>query len=202
MQACQQLKRDMPWSAGHSGNKHQERPHSCQGRAGTREVPWEGRMVMEKEGTLLPFQGKTIKLASPPSFHLLVSPSHLRSLYKISQGAADLLPYLPSTLCQGNVQFRVTSACSCLFTHLCEGDALWGRCFTPSLTMWDPAGKAPPCSSPCLAAQGQNLQQRLSESGIMNSFADRVPGGCMKIPAQVLWGWPCPKNFPGAAAPQ
>lgn len=40
------------------------------------------------------------------------------------------------------------------------------------------------------------------ESGIMNSFADRVPGGCMKIPAQVLWGWPSPKDFPGAAAPQ
>lgn len=55
-------------------------------------------MVMEKEGALLPLQEKAIKLANPPSFHLLVSPSHLRSLYKVSEGAADLLPSLPSTL--------------------------------------------------------------------------------------------------------
>lgn len=49
-QACQQLKRDVPWSAGHSGMRHQEWPRSRQGRAGIREVPWEGRMVMEEEG--------------------------------------------------------------------------------------------------------------------------------------------------------
>lgn len=58
---------------------------------------------MEKEGTLLPLQEKAFKLANPPSFHLLVSPPHLRSLYKISEGAAELPvlsarisgPYLP-----------------------------------------------------------------------------------------------------------
>ena len=92
-------------------------------------------MVMEQEGALLPLQEMAIKLASPPSFHLLVSPSHLRSLYKISQGAAYLLPPLPSTRFQGNVQVRVSSACSCLFTHLCEGDALWGRSFIPRFTI-------------------------------------------------------------------
>lgn len=67
VQACQQLRRDVPWSAGHSGNRHQEWPCSCWGRAGTREVPWEGRMLL--------LQDKDIKLANPPSFHLLVSPS-------------------------------------------------------------------------------------------------------------------------------
>lgn len=95
VQACQQIKSGMPWSAGHSGNKHQEWPCSCQGRAGSREVPWERRMVMEKEGALLPLQEKAIKLANPTSFHLLVSPARLRSLYEITQGAADVHPSLP-----------------------------------------------------------------------------------------------------------
>lgn len=120
---------------------------------------------MEKEGALLPLQEKAIKLDNPPSFHLLVSPSHLRNLYKIGQGATDLLPSPPSTLCQGNVQFSVSSACSCLFTHLCEGDALWG----------DGSHQDLPCGTPLakpLLAQGQSLRQCLRESGVTNSFAD------------------------------
>lgn len=44
----------------------------------------------------------SIRLASPPSCHLLVSPSHLRSLYQTGRGAAGVLPPPPAALCEGD----------------------------------------------------------------------------------------------------
>lgn len=123
----------------------------------------------------VPLQGKAVRLASPPSFHLLVSLSHLRSLCKAGQRAADVLPSLPGTVCQGNVPLRVSSAHGCLFTHACE-DAQQGRCFPPRLITQGPAGKAPPCRTRANLESGITSSCRASPRRLCGDPSSGSPG--------------------------
>lgn len=87
-------------------------------------------MVMEQEGSLLLVQDN----ANPPSFCLLMSPSHLSSLSRTGQGAAALSHLFPVLSSPGCALVRESSPWS-VSCPSSEKELHWRRFCTSRLTL-------------------------------------------------------------------